>query len=126
MNAKVEVEESSGLDTVKWLVALLLVAAGIGGFYYFEEHSLLMRVLGLLAIAGVAIAVALQSSQGRRAWNFAADARTEVRKVVWPTRQETWQTTLIVFAMVLVMAFVLWLVDMGLMEIVRVATGQVG
>jgi len=126
MNAKVEVEERSGLDTVKLLLAVLLLAAGIGGFYYFEENSLLLRVLGLLTIAGISILIALQSGPGRRVWNFGLDARTEVRKVVWPTRQETWQTTLIVFAMVLVMAIVLWLVDMGLMEIVRALTGQGG
>jgi len=125
MNAKAEVE-SSGLDTLKLLVAVLLLAGGIGGFYYFEENSLLLRVLGLLAVAGVAIAVAMQSAIGRRVWNFAVDSRTEVRKVVWPTRQETWQTTLVVFGMVLLMAIILWLVDMMLMEIVRVLTGQGG
>ncbi len=124
MNAKVEVEGSSGLDTVKLLVALLLLAAGIYGFYHFEEESILYRVLGLLAVAGMALAVALQSNQGRRTWMFAVDARTEVRKVVWPTRQETWQTTLVVFGMVLLMSLILWLVDWGLMEAVRAITGQ--
>jgi len=126
MNAKVEVESSSGLDTVKLLLALLLLAAGIVGFYYFEEESLLFRVLGLLAVGGISAAIALQSNPGRKTWMFAVDARTEVRKVVWPTRQETWQTTLIVFGMVLLMSLILWLVDMGLMEAVRALTGQGG
>ncbi len=124
MNAKVEVESSSGLDTVKLLVALMLLATGIFGFYYFEEESVLFRVLGLLAVAGVAVAVALQSNPGRRTWIFAVDARTEVRKVVWPTRQETWQTTLVVFGMVLLMALILWAVDLGLMKAVQAITGQ--
>jgi len=124
MNAKVEVEGSSGLDTVKLLAAVLLLAVGIVGFYYFEDESVLYRVLGLLAIGGISVAIALQSNPGRRTWLFAVDARTEVRKVVWPTRQETWQTTLVVFAMVLLMSLILWLVDMGLMEAVRALTGQ--
>lgn len=118
--------EGSGLDSLKLVVAVLLVAGGIGGFYYFEEQTLLVRVLGLLAVVGVSAAIALQSAVGKRVWQFGVDARMEVRKVVWPTRQETIQTSLIVFLMVLVMAFILWLVDMGLMAIVRAVTGQGG
>lgn len=116
----------SGLDPLKLVVSVLLVAGGIGGFYYFEDYSTLLRVLGLLAVAGVAVAVALQTEVGRRTWQFGVDARTEVKKVVWPTRQETMQTTLVVFVMVLVMALILWAVDLGLMTIVRALTGQGG
>lgn len=108
---------------MKLLLAVLLLVGGIGVFYYMEEQSLLLRVLGLLAIAGAAVAVALQSVPGRAVWEFATAARTEVRKVVWPSRQETIQTTLIVFAMVLLMGLVLWLFDMVLMAIVRAVTG---
>ncbi|MEJ1298088.1 MAG: preprotein translocase subunit SecE [Candidatus Sedimenticola sp. (ex Thyasira tokunagai)] len=122
MNAKTEVV-STGMDTAKLLLAVLLLVAGIGVFYYFEESSLLFRVLGLLVVAGIAVAVALQSVPGRQVWAFASASRTEVRKVVWPSRQETIQTTLIVFAMVLVMGIVLWLFDMMLMSIVRSVTG---
>jgi len=122
MNAKTEVESSS-MDTAKLALAVLMLAAGIGGFYYYEAYSLLLRVLGLLAVAGVAVAVVMQTMVGRKVWSFASDARTEVRKVVWPSRQETIQTTLIVFAMVLVMGIILWLVDMALMAIVRSVTG---
>lgn len=125
MNAKAEIE-SSGLDPLKLVAAALLVAGGIGGFYFFEESSLLLRVLGLLAVVAVSVVIALQTGVGRRVWRFGVDARTEVRKVVWPTRQETVQTTLIVFVMVLLMSFILWLVDMGLMAIVRSLTGQGG
>ncbi len=123
MNAKVEIE-ASGMDTLKLAVAVLLLIGGIAGFYYFEDKSLLLRVLGLLAVAAVSVAIALQAEIGRRVWRFAVDARAEVRKVVWPTRQETLQTTLVVFGMVLVMSIVLWLVDMLLMAIVRALTGQ--
>jgi preprotein translocase subunit SecE len=122
MNVQAEVE-STGMDTVKLLLAVLLLVAGIGSFYYFEGYSTLLRVLGLLAAAGLAVAVALLSVPGRQVWAFAVAARTEVRKVVWPTRQETIQTTLIVFAMVLLIGIILWLFDMMLMAIVRSVTG---
>jgi preprotein translocase subunit SecE len=122
MNGKTEVE-SSGMDTVKLAVSVLLLIAAIGAFYIYEEHSLLLRVLGLLAVVGVAVAVAMQTVAGRRIWAFGADSRTEVRKVVWPSRQETIQTTLIVFGMVLIIGLILWFVDWVLGKIVLAVTG---
>ena len=125
MSASAEVQ-STGMDTVKLLVALLLLTAGVAGFYLYEEHSLLLRVLGLLGMAVIAVLVVLQTAVGRNVWKFAADARTEVRKVVWPTRQETIQTTLIVLFVVLLMGIFLWLVDMMLLWVVKTLTGQGG
>jgi len=122
MNAKAEVE-SSGLDTVKLVFALLLIIGGIFAFYHFAEYSQLLRVLGLLGVIGVAGFVALQTPSGRGVASFLSESRTEVRKVVWPTRQETMQTTLMVFVMVLIMGIALWLIDMLLMWIVRAVTG---
>jgi preprotein translocase subunit SecE len=122
MNAKTEVESSS-MDTAKLALAVALLIAGIGAFYYYEDYSLLLRVLGLLAVAGSAVAVVMQTLVGRRAWGFVADSRTEVRKVVWPTRQETLQMTLVVFVMVLVMGIILWAFDWVLMAGVRAVTG---
>lgn len=125
MGASTEVQSSS-MDSVKLFAGLLILVAGIAGFYLFEEQSLLLRVLGLLGLAVVAVLVVLQTAVGRNVWKFAADARTEVRKVVWPTRQETIQTTLIVMFVVLLMGIFLWLVDMMLMAVVRALTGQGG
>jgi preprotein translocase subunit SecE len=122
MNANTEVESSS-MDTAKLLLSVLLLVAGIGAFYYYEEYSALLRVLGLPAVAGVAVFVAMQTVVGRKVWGFASDSRTEVRKVVWPTRQETMQMTLVVFVMVLIMGVILWLFDMMLMNVVRMVTG---
>lgn len=116
----------SGLDTAKLAAAALLLIGGIYAFYYFAEYSVLLRVLGLLIISGVAAGIALQTDPGRRLWQFALDARMEVRKVVWPTRQETLQTTLIVIVMVLIVGVVLWLFDLVLMGILRFLTGQGG
>jgi preprotein translocase subunit SecE len=125
MNVKAEAQ-NSGMDNAKLAVAAALVAGGIFGFYHFEAHSLLLRVVGLLLVFGAAVAVAMQTAAGRSIWQFGVDSRAEVRKVVWPSRQETIQTTLIVFVMVLIMALVLWLFDMTLMWIVRALTGQGG
>jgi preprotein translocase subunit SecE len=125
MNAKAEAG-ATGLDTAKLVAAAVLLVAGIYGFYHFAAYSTLLRVLGLLAVSGIAAAVALQTDQGRRLWHFAGDARTEVRKVVWPTRQETMQTTLVVIVMVLILGIILWLFDMMLMGILRFLTGQEG
>ena len=125
MSARVDAG-ASGLDTLKLAAAAVLLVAGIYGFYHFAAYSTLLRVVGLLVIGGVAAAVALQTDQGRRLWQFAGDSRNEVRKVVWPTRQETMQTTLVVIVMVLILGIILWLFDMMLMGILRFLTGQGG
>lgn len=114
------------MDTVKLTLALLLLGGGIVAFYWFEDQSLLVRVLGLLAITGVAVAVASQTATGRSIWRFVAETRTEVRKVVWPTRAETTQTTLAVLFVVVLMGVVLWLLDMFLLWAIRLLTGQGG
>jgi len=125
MNPKVEAE-GSNLDTAKLTAAIVLLVGAVVAFYWFAEHSLLLRVLGLLAVAGVALFVGSQTLVGGRALGFLSDARTEVRKVVWPTRQETLQTALIVFGVVIFMGIVLWLLDMLLLWAVRLLTGQGG
>ncbi len=104
--------QGSMFDTVKLLLALLVLLAGIAGFYYFSEGSLLYRVLGLLAMVGVAIGISVTTEKGRSLIGFLGLARTEVRKMVWPTRAETMQTTLMVFILVVILAIFLWFVDM--------------
>ncbi len=110
MSTKVEVQESRG-DTVKLGLAVAVLAAGVAGFYYFADESLLYRVLGLLGVAVAALAIAYQSTPGRRAWSFVQESRTEVRKVVWPTRMETMQTTLYVILLVMLVCLILWALD---------------
>ena len=104
--------QGSMFDTVKLLLALLVLLAGIAGFYYFEDGSLLYRVLGLLAMVGVAIGISVTTVKGRSLLSFLGLARVEVRKMVWPTRAETMQTTLMVFILVVILAIFLWFVDM--------------
>ena len=110
MNAKVEAPEFR-LDGLKWLVATVLVAAGVVGNAYYSDVALLYRVLALVAIMGVAVVVAVNTAKGHAFWELMKEAQVEVRRVVWPTRQEVNQTTLVVVAVVLVMAVILWGLD---------------
>jgi len=125
MNARAEAA-STGLDTAKLAVAVLLLIGGIWAFYFFAPYSVLLRTLGLLVIASGAAALALTSAQGRQLWRFALDSRMEVRKVVWPTRQETIQTTLIVIVMVFILGLILWLFDTILRTIFNLLVGGGG
>ena len=126
MVAKAETEVTGKLDSLKMVVAVALLIAGIAQFYYFEGESLLYRVLGLLALVAVAGGVVYTTRMGQGLWSFARDARTEVRKVIWPTRQETVQTTMMVVIMVILVGIMLWLMDMVLRWAVLVLTGQGG
>ena len=104
-------QNGSGLDLVKWLGVVALIALAIVGNQYFADKGTLVRALGVVVLLGLAAFIALQTSKGRETLNFAKESRTEVRKVVWPTRQETVQTTFIVAAFVVVIALFLWGVD---------------
>ncbi len=109
-------------DKLKFVLVALIVVASLGSFYYFSDQSMLLRVIGLLVALGAVIAVMLQTETGRGVWVFVQDSQIEIRKVVWPTRKETVQTTLIVIGMVIVIAIFLWLLDMFLIWAVRSIT----
>ena len=113
-------------DKIKLLVAVLLIAAGIAGFYYFAEQPQLYRVLGLLVVIAASVFVILQTQVGMDAWNFGRSAILEVRKAVWPSRQETVQTTLLVMVMVIIVGLMLWLFDMFLGWAIKMLIGQGG
>tara|TARA_R110000823_G_scaffold223002_1_gene351214 strand:+ start:342 stop:704 length:363 start_codon:yes stop_codon:yes gene_type:complete len=102
---------ASRFDTLKWVVVFGLVAVAVVGNSYFSEQSLLYRVLGIVAISIVAGLVALQTAKGAAFWDLVRGSRTEIRKVVWPTRQETVQTTMIVVVFVILVALLLWGLD---------------
>ena len=122
MNAKTETQ-GSNLDGLKWLLVTLLIIAAVGGNVYYADQSLLYRVLGLVAIALVAAYVAIQTASGAAFWKLAKEARTEIRKVVWPTRQESTQTTMIVVGFVLLMSLILWGLDTLLGWLVSLVIG---
>lgn len=113
----------SRFDGVKWLLVIALVVVAVVGNSYFSNESLLYRVLAIVAMAAAAGFVALQTAKGASFWTLVKGSRTEIRKVVWPTRQETVQTTMIVVAFVLVMALILWGLDSFLGWLVSLAIG---
>lgn len=125
MNTQVEADVSVS-DIVKQVFSVILVVSGIAGFYYFSEVQLLFRVIGLLLVFCSVVALVLTTSIGRFVWAFVVESKIEVKKVVWPNRDETVRTTLMVFAMVSVVGIVLWLLDTFLFWGVRLLTGQGG
>ena len=123
MNTRVETVRVK-LDILKLTIALLILASAIAAFYFYADESQLLRVVGLLAATGVSIGIALQTEKGRTLWAFIQDAQVEVRKVVWPTRQETFQTTAIVIIAVIVFAIILGILDWGLGAAIKSIIGQ--
>ena len=126
MVAKTEVEVTNKLDTFKLILAIVVLLGGIAGFYYYEAEGLLYRVLGLLAFVLVALGMVYTTNLGQSVVGFGREARAEVRKVVWPSRQETVQTTLMVIVAVIIIGIFLWLIDMMLVSAVQYLTGQGG
>ena len=115
---------SSGLDTAKLGLAIVLVLSGVAGYYLLDDQALFVRVLAVLAGLGAALAVAYTTAVGKSLWQFSFDSRLEVRRMVWPTRQEATQTTLVVIFLVILIGLFLWAVDSFLGFIVRVLTGS--
>lgn len=113
MNAKSD-SRATNFDSLKWIVVALVVLVGVAGNSYYSDQSLLYRVIALLVLAGAAGFVALQTVKGRSYFNLFKEAKAEIRKVVWPNRQETAQTTLVVVVVVVLMGLILWGVDSSL------------
>jgi preprotein translocase subunit SecE len=125
MNTKAETSPGA-LDTVKLVAAAAVLLGGIVAYYYFSDASILLRVLGLLACLVAGLGIVFLTAQGRQIWEFIQGSQVEIRKVVWPSRQETLNTTLIVMGLTLVVALFFLLVDSILLKITQFVTGQGG
>lgn len=110
-------------DSAKWLVVVALVMGGVYANSFFATEPFIYRVMVGLVLLGIVGAVMLQTAIGKATWNLAKESRVEIRKVVWPTRQETVQTTLIVVAVVIFVSLVLWVLDSGLSWIIQSVIG---
>jgi len=110
MNVKTESGQSAG-DIVKMAVAIAILIGAIYGYYHFADSSQLYRVLGIVGSVIVALLVAGQTVMGRATWAFMSDARMETRKIVWPTKQETMQVTMVVIFVVILVGLILWGLD---------------
>ena len=124
MTAQTETSQSGVLDILKLLISAALLVGGLYGYYFYENDlALPLRVLMVLGGTGVGIAVAMTSTQGRRLWHFIQGSRVEIRKVVWPTRQETTQTAIAVFIFTFILAMFFWALDSGLLWLTRKLVG---
>ena len=112
MSEKTEARSgSAAFEAVKWLLVVGFVAAAVVGNSYFSDQATLYRVIGVVAVSLVAVFVALQTEQGKAFNQLRKDSLVELRKIVWPTRQETLQTTLIVLVFVVIVALLLFVLD---------------
>ena len=118
MNAQAE-QVTSVPDIVKLVICPLLIIVGVVAFYHFSDLLLLYRVLGLVAVISLAVGVCFTTAKGQAVWQFMAESKQEMRRVVWPTRDETVRTTLLVFVMVFIVGLILWLLDMFLLWAVQ-------
>ncbi|RIZ71368.1 MAG: preprotein translocase subunit SecE [Methylococcales bacterium] len=130
MNTNVETE-SPVLDIIKKIFSALIVVAAVSAFYYFsvdhdsvKEIRLLFRVLALVSVIVAVLGLMSTTNTGKFVLSFVLESKQEVRKVIWPTRDETMRTTLLVFAMVFIVGLILWVLDMFLFWGVRSLTGQ--
>jgi|TARA_B100000497_G_C7548415_1_gene331561 preprotein translocase subunit SecE len=110
MNAKTETTAHK-LDPLLWVVIAAIVLGGVYANTIYASVTLIIRALAGVGIFAVAIAIAMQTASGKSAWNLLKEGRVEIRKVVWPTQQETTQTTLIVVVAVFLVGLLLWGLD---------------
>lgn len=117
---------SSSLETLKLFMAVAILITSFVGYYYYADAHAVIRVLGVLVGVAAATLVFYQTDKGRSWFQYVSHAKKEVKQVIWPTRPETVQMTLIVFVVVIVMSIFLWLVDMFFLWAVKLLTGQGG
>ena len=111
MRSSKEIGVAASLDWLKWGLVGIIVALAVYANWYYQEQSLFLRVLGLLMAGAVAFVIAVKTEKGNTAWNLIKEARSEIRRVVWPTNNETTQTTLVVLVMVFIFSLILWGLD---------------
>ena len=126
MNANTETSGASALDVIKTVVAVALLLGGIVAYYYFEDASIVLRAAGVVFGIALGIAVFATTERGQHLWGFIQSSRIELRKVVWPTRPETIQTTVAVIVFTIIMGLFFWVLDKGLLWATRLLTGQGG
>jgi preprotein translocase subunit SecE len=124
MTEQAQASGASALDVVKLVAAVAILVGGVAGFYVLDQYPEALRWLIVLVAVALGIFVALQSAQGRELAQYVQGSRVELRKVVWPTREETNKMTVVVFVAIVVMALFFWLLDAGLGWITRSLTGQ--
>tara|TARA_Y100001933_G_C18597269_1_gene396474 strand:+ start:94 stop:465 length:372 start_codon:yes stop_codon:yes gene_type:complete len=111
LSSSKEIGVGASLDWLKWGLVGIIVALAVYANWYYQEQSLFLRVLGVLIAGAAAFVIAVKTEKGNAAWNLIKEARSEIRRVVWPTNNETTQTTLVVLVMVFIFSLILWGLD---------------
>jgi len=112
------------LDTIKLLIAAAALVGGLYAYYFYEtDFAQAIRVLMVLGGTIAGIGIAMTSAQGKKLWHFIQGSRVEIRKVVWPTKQETTQTAIAVFVFTMIMMLFFWLLDSGLLWLTQRLVG---
>jgi preprotein translocase subunit SecE len=126
MNEQVEKAGVAFIDVLKIALAAAALVGGLVAYYWFENEPQVLRVLMVLGGLIAGLVLLYWSAPGRELWDYVQSSRVELRKMVWPTRQETWRTTLVVFVFVMALGVFFWLVDMALAWGAKQVTGQGG
>ena len=112
------------MNKLKLAFVFVFFIAGIVGFIYLNESAMVVRILSILTGFLLAAVTAKYTTQGQEFYVFCKESSEETKKVVWPSRKETLQTSGVVFAFVIAMALFLWLIDAGLVSLVKVMMNQ--
>jgi len=112
------------VNKLKLVLAIFFILAGVAGFFYLDESAMVIRALSILTGVLSAVIIAKYTTQGQDFYGFCKESSEEIKKVVWPSRKESLQTSGVVFAFVVVMAIFLWLIDAALMSLVRLMMNQ--
>ena len=126
MNEQAEKSGVALIDAFKIVLAAAALVGGVVAYYWFEDEPQVLRVLMVLGGLIAGMLILYWSAPGRELWDYVQSSRVELRKMVWPTRQETWRTTLVVFVFVMALGVFFWLVDMALAWGAKHVTGQGG
>jgi len=124
MSVQTETQQSGVFDIVKLLLSAVALVGGLYAYYYYEnDFAQAIRVLMVLGGTAAGITIAMLSTQGRRLWHFIQGSRIEIRKVIWPTRQETTQVSIAVFIFTAIMMLFFWALDSGLLALIQTLLG---
>ncbi|CAM3902431.1 preprotein translocase subunit SecE [Avibacterium gallinarum] len=116
-------QKSKGLNTFLWLLGIVIIAvAAVGNIYFADQFSTPIRVVAVVILLLVALGILAITNQGTKARAFLKDSRTELRKIVWPTRSEAMQTTLIVMAVTMIVSLILWGLDSIIVSVINFLT----
>jgi preprotein translocase subunit SecE len=118
--------KKSSFDLVLWLGSLALIVFGVWANYHYSFVDIYLRSIAWIALVIVVLLFLFLTSQGKRAWTFFKESRGELYKVIWPTRQETLQTSLLVIGLVILLSLIIWGLDSVLFWLVGMLTGQRG